>query len=1187
MNELRETRSTCSYCGVGCGVIITERAGKIVSVRGDKEHPANLGMLCSKGRELHETVHLPNRLLRPMLRADKNSLRNPIEWNDAFALAAKKIQEAISSRGPDSVGFYISGQLLTEDYYVFNKLAKGFVGTNNVDSNSRLCVSSAVVAYKKAFGVDGPPTSYSDIDEADLFFIAGSNTAWCHPIVFRRIEKAWEADPSKKLIVLDPRKSATARVADIHVQLRPGSDLVFITALLAELHRRGQTKAEYIEAYTENFEALATTFPQYTIERVEAECGVSRELFLQVLNTWQDSHVALSMWAMGINQAMNGTVTSSAIINLHLATGHIARPGAGPFSLTGQPNAMGGRETGAMSNLLGAHRELGNEDDRRAFESLWNSGPISPKPGLSAVDLFEAAADGALDVLWIACTNPAVSMPDANAVHAALERTPFVIVQDIVGTTDTAHFADLLLPAAGWGEKAGTVTNSERRITRIKAAISAPGMALPDWQIVCGVAKELGYPEQFGYDSPNEIFAEHAESTRGRDCDVTGATSQRLEVGPVQWPIAEGSEEGTERLYTDGAFPTKSGKAQFVAAEKVLEHETGSDTFPMLLTTGRMRDQWHTMTRTGRVPELMQHAPVPELQISEADANAYDVETGDELVVENDRGEFRMKVEVSDACLPGMLFAPMHWGREFSAASPNAVTSGNYDPFSQQPALKQCAVRVRARNVAQQGRVVIVGAGHAGVACALEIRALDSQREITILGDERARPYNRVRLHEAAAGISTMNEIALADAARLESLNIELRRDSSVFEINRGRSCVTLASGEEIQYSSLVLAMGAAPRKPNITNPSGVYFLRSANDAEKIRGALTSAKRIAIIGAGPLGVELAGEIAEAGHTITLATFADLPLNNQLDRRAGELLLNAIEAKGIGWLPDFALAKFRGEQHVTHAIAEDGREVEADLIICAIGVLPRTEIAAKAGVLCARGVVVDSRMRTNDKNIFAVGDLAEFEGRCVGLVAVSREQSEVAAAAICGDERASFEWTPHITALKFPGLEVRACGSIEEVSDPDQDDIELHDRRRGRYRRIIFNRDRIVGQVAIGPFPGFMEVDKRMRQGLRIGEDREMLLSGAYTAKNKSNDGPMVCACAGVSAGAVIGAISEGANSVENVRKATDAGGQCGSCRPEVAALITRIREKNAADNAQNGKENPKPIEEFAHGFSRP
>ena len=690
------TRTTCPYCGVGCGVVAVVANGAIAEVRGDRTHPANFGRLCTKGSSLEHSPGALARVLHPEVRGEKRS------WDEALEHAAGRFAETIARHGPDSVAFYISGQLLTEDYYVFNKLAKGLVGTNNVDTNSRLCMSSAVAGYKMSLGADAPPCAYEDIDAADLILIAGSNTAFAHPVLYRRIEDAKARDPALKLVVVDPRATVTARAADLHLALRPGSDVALFNAMLHVIVRDGVLDAGYLAAHTENFDGLRTLLEHWTPERAAQECDLSAADIEQAARLFAGSKAVLSLYCQGLNQSVNGSFKNSALINLHLATGQIGRPGAGPFSLTGQPNAMGGREVGGMANLLSGHRDLSNPEHRAEVAALWGVASVPDAPGKTAVEMFDAIGRGEIKALWIACTNPAQSMPDVNAVRRALAGAEFVVVQEAFRDAETCDYAHVLLPAASWGEKEGTVTNSERRISRVRAALPPPGEARPDWQIAADFAQRLGRRLRkdvfFGYASAEDVFREHRESTRGRDLDITGLSYAVLErEGPQQWPYPEGARAGRTRLYADGIFPTPSGRARFVTTEYVPPAEAPDAEYPLRLTTGRLRDQWHSMTRTGLVPRLFSHSPEAEVSVHPRTLSDLGIGDGSLVRVASRRGGMVMRARASEDLRPGDAFVAMHWGTRFTGgAGTNALTVSAFDPYSKQPELKHAAVRLEA-----------------------------------------------------------------------------------------------------------------------------------------------------------------------------------------------------------------------------------------------------------------------------------------------------------------------------------------------------------------------------------------------------------------------------------------------------------------------------------------------------------
>jgi assimilatory nitrate reductase catalytic subunit len=716
---MRETKSTCPYCGVGCGVIVESEGPQITGVRGDPDHPANFGRLCTKGATLHLTarasVTQQTRLLQPLQRAQRGDTPQPVSWDSALQVASTRFAEVIERHGPDAVGFYVSGQLLTEDYYVFNKLAKGLIGTNNIDTNSRLCMSSAVAGYKQSLGADAPPACYEDLQRAQCIFIVGSNTAYAHPILFRRIEDAKRANPALKIIVCDPRRTDTAEIADLFLPIQPGTDVALFNGMLHLMLWEGWTDAAFMAAHTSGFDALKATVRDYTPERVAQICGIPQADLLQATRLFaglQDGTAAraptLSLYCQGLNQSSSGTAKNTALINLHLATGQIGKPGAGPFSLTGQPNAMGGREVGGLANLLSAHRDLANPQHRAEVAALWGVPSVPEKPGKTAVEMFQAAADGEIKALWIACTNPAQSMPDQGVVRRALERAEFVVVQEAFSGTATCRFADLLLPATTWGEKEGTVTNSERRISRVRAAVPAPGEARHDWQIAVDFAhrleKALGTERTlFPYSSPESIWLEHRESTRGRDLDITGLSYPMLDAAPQQWPLPEGQTQGKARLYEDGIFPTPDSKARFINTVYKEVAEPREARYPFSLTTGRLRDQWHGMSRTGTLGQLFGHVSEPAVQLHPQDLARLRLNDGELAFVTSKRGSIVVPVQASTEVGLNQAFLAMHWGEEFLSgqsstgevlAGVNALTSSAYCPDSKQPEFKHTAVKV-------------------------------------------------------------------------------------------------------------------------------------------------------------------------------------------------------------------------------------------------------------------------------------------------------------------------------------------------------------------------------------------------------------------------------------------------------------------------------------------------------------
>jgi assimilatory nitrate reductase catalytic subunit len=678
------TRTTCPYCGVGCGVLAKREKDGTVSIKGDPDHPANFGRLCSKGLALGETFGLEQRLLKPRVNGED------VSWNEATALVAQKFSDAIRDHGPDSVAFYVSGQFLTEDYYVANKLMKGFIGSANIDTNSRLCMASAVAGHKRAFGADVVPCNYTDLETAELVVLVGSNLAWCHPVLFQRLQAAREKRGTK-LVVIDPRRTMTAECADLHLQIKSGSDVSLFNGLLRHLYGCGEIDSQFVFAHTNGLASAMLAANKHDEERVCADTGLSASQLLHFYELFATHAKAVTGFSMGVNQAVDGTDKVNAIINCHLLTGRIGKEGAGPFSITGQPNAMGGREVGGLANMLAAHMEISNPDHRAAVKGFWQSPRLASKPGLKAVELFDAVRAGKIKALWIMATNPAVSMPNSSHIAEALKACPFVVVSDVTANTETARYAQVLLPAMGWGEKDGTVTNSERRISRQRQLMPAAGEAKADWRIMCDVATQMGFAG-FDFKTSAEVFAEHAALTGvlnngSRALDLTALLGQDYdELLPQQW--------GGSRPFADGQFETPDRKARFVATPVASVGYVESQTFT--LNTGRIRDQWHTMTRTGLVPKLFAHRAEPYVEISSTDAARLNMRDAELAIVDGANGASVLRVLLTEAVSPGEVFQPMHWSNTFASASKaNAATRGITDPVSGQPALKSGQVTIQ------------------------------------------------------------------------------------------------------------------------------------------------------------------------------------------------------------------------------------------------------------------------------------------------------------------------------------------------------------------------------------------------------------------------------------------------------------------------------------------------------------
>jgi assimilatory nitrate reductase catalytic subunit len=710
-------RTTCPYCGVGCGILARSpssaaalganaNAGKThdiaetAAITGDPAHPANFGALCSKGSALGDTLGLDGRLLYPQVHGRR------VAWDEALTHVAKGFSEVIRRHGADAVAFYVSGQLLTEDYYVANKLMKGFIGSANIDTNSRLCMASAVAGHRRAFGGDLVPGCYEDLTQADLIVLTGSNTAWCHPVLFRRMVQEKERRPELKLVVIDPRRTATAEIADLHLPVRSGTDVLLFNGLLTSLHRRGMTDTRFVSDHTagadDALDAAEASAPD--VHTVARTCGIEPARLEEFYRLFAATERVVTAFSQGVNQSSAGTDKVNSIINCHLLTGRIGRPGMGPFSLTGQPNAMGGREVGGMANMLAAHMDLHNAVDRARVQDFWRSPRIASRPGLKAVELFEAVHQGRIKAIWIMATNPVVSLPDADRVRAALQKCDLVAVSDCVASTDTTALAHVLLPATAWGEKDGTVTNSERCISRQRAFAPPSGEARHDWWTVSQVAQRMGFVEGFNYNSPGEIFDEHARlsaidnnGTRVFDIGgLAGLTRDEYEqLDPIQWPVPQRGHPGTRRLFEDGHFQHPDGRAKFVPTSPSGPAAAADEEFPFILNTGRIRDQWHTMTRTSQSPRLTEHLPEPFADLHAQDALLLAVREGELARVTTARGSMIARVRTSGEVARGSVFAPIHWsGENASQARAGALVSAVVDPISGEPEFKHTPARV-------------------------------------------------------------------------------------------------------------------------------------------------------------------------------------------------------------------------------------------------------------------------------------------------------------------------------------------------------------------------------------------------------------------------------------------------------------------------------------------------------------
>jgi len=704
INKSLWTKTTCAYCGVGCGVEAKSNAQGLLDIRGDKEHPANYGHLCSKGLALGETVVHEGRLLHPAI----DGLRT--DWPTAISHIAAQFSQTIKEFGPDSVAFYVSGQLLTEDYYVANKLMKGFIGSGNIDTNSRLCMSSSVAGYKRAFGEDVVPVCYEDLDTTDMVVLTGSNFAWCHPVLFQRLKAAKQARPELFIVVIDPRKTDTCDIADLYLPIQPGGDVALFNGLLAHLAQHNKINKNYIETYSDGFDAALDSAKQdcADLDDFIKRTGISHKHLQTFYQKFSDTEKVLTIYSQGVNQSSQGTDKVNSIINCHIATGRIGKSGMGPFSITGQPNAMGGREVGGLANMLATHMDFNNPEHHKLVSDFWSTDRLATKPGLKAVDLFDAIDEGKVKAVWIIATNPAVSLPDTQKVIRALKKCPLVVVSDCIKDTDTARLANVLLPAQGWSERSGTVTNSERRISRQRRLLPTPGDGKPDWWAISQVAQKMGFNTAFDYLHEGQIFDEYVKMTaigneqgKNRALNLIGLANLGNEgyhnLQPQQWPVSEYQTEVVhKRLFSNNHFFTENGKAQFISVSHHRPQSQTTDIFPFSLNSGRIRDQWHTMTRTGLSSRLSAHKTEPFIDIHPEDAFATGLINGNLIELSSEYGQAVVRVNISTQVQPKHLFMPIHWSRTTSSqGNVGVLIKPNTDKNSGQPEYKHTPVSIK------------------------------------------------------------------------------------------------------------------------------------------------------------------------------------------------------------------------------------------------------------------------------------------------------------------------------------------------------------------------------------------------------------------------------------------------------------------------------------------------------------
>jgi ferredoxin-nitrate reductase len=1003
------------------------------------------------------------------------------------------------------------------------------------------------------------------------------------------VEAHKAANPNVKIIVIDPRRTQTASQADLHLQINPGTDIVLTNIIGKILIENNWIDQDFITNHTDGFEAYREQVFTRTLTEAAQICGISANDIQLAAKYIHESKGFLSMWTMGLNQSVVGVNKNLSLIDLHLITGKIGKEGSGPFSLTGQPNAMGGREVGGLANMLPAHRDLLNPAHREEVQAFWGGTKISDKPGFSATEMFQALADGRMKAIWIVTTNPMVSLPDLNMVEKGLQNAKFVVVQDISNRSDTVKYADVVLPAAAWAEKDSVFTNSERRITLLPKVIDAPGEALDDTEIIKRFAEKMGFAESFNYLNNSEIYDEHVLSTKGTNIDISGVNYEYLkENRSFQWGSKGVKEEGereeeegmkslsrlpssispvsVERLFSDSKFYTPNQRAKIQAVPDQNQSEPIDENFPLIMTTGRIRDQWHTMTKTGKVNKLNQHISQPYIEINPTDAKERNLTDNQLVIIENRRGKVTVKVKITTDIKQGVCFMPMHFGKilgkDFGRA--NNLTNTLVDPRSKEPDFKFSAVQVRAY-IKPVEKIVIIGAGSAGLGFINSYRQLNKTDEIHVFSKEIYPFYNRVMLPDYISGAQDWEQLVKLREDQFLEANILVHKGLEIVNIDRKHKVVVDSEGNEHSYNRLILGMGSrAFMPPSVPKIPGIFNMRSRLDADSMKPFFTPSHKgegrdgvfvphALIVGGGLLGLELAASLREINVKVTIVQRISRFMDRQLDQLGSDLLHEEIVNLGIDVYYNDEVAAFYGTDKFEGVRLKSGRKIDAQVAVFAIGTSPNVEIARAAGLEVNRGVVVNDYLQTSDPDIFAAGEIAQWNGEMWGITAAAEQQADIIAKYIAGDWASVYKGSLSVNIMKIQGVQLCSMGMIETPKSSDYEEIIFIDKAKRYYKKCIIHNDKLVGATLIGDKSEFLEFKDLIANGIELSDKRlELLRSGK---KADPVMGKLVCSCNNVGEGNLKSCISSGCKDFTTLCTQTGAGTGCGSCRPEVRVIL--------------------------------
>lgn len=1093
MSAAKSYKTSCSRCDVGCGVLIDKNHRDRLTLKGDSDHPSSKGMICFQEANIYtDTQNTSSRILHPEMRWSKNHPREKVSWDTALDRAAAVFKSLIKNHGPNSIGFYLSGQCLTEEYYLVNKLAKGFLGTNNIDIDTTSGMSASIISYKRALGNDNVPGTYEDLALADTLLLTSTNLSWSHPTLFESIKKRKEKNPNTKIILVNPLTTELADWSDVHLKIRPGTEVVLNNALAKRLIETKKIDLKFIQKSTNNFEALKKTVFQVSLSHAAKVCGIHVKEIKLAAKYIGNAKGFVNMWTTGNNSNTFETDKNMSLLNLSLLTGQIGKPGAGPFSLSGQPNGMGARESGVLSNSLPAHKNLADPKDRKEVADFWGTSSISSKPGLTATEMFDALNNGTLKALWIVGTDPLVNHPDSKKLKQALKKANFVILQDSFRQGETSAFADLLLPAAGWLEKEGTMTNSERRISYLPKVKNPPGETLHSVEILCRFAQKMSFPG-FNYVNTHEVFDEFSLLTKGTQMDFSGLSYERLQrEGGFQWPVPFKSHKGTPRLFTDHQFGTLNQKAAFNIPSNAKEQsETSSKAFPLMLLTQTMTDQWPPKK--------------PHIEMNGVDAFKRSIKEGDLVIVKKKNKEIRIPLKINYDLITGVVFMPFPLDKILSqdCKKANHTSPSLTTPPSKESDVKLVAVEV-TKYLKKPQKIVIIGTSAAAHQFVQTYREKNTIDPIDVFSKEATPFYERMLISEHISEELTWEELQELKKEELDKLKIQLHAKVAIKAIHRNEKTITDSNGIRHKYDLLILAPenhAYIPSGSQINLP-GRFAIHKENGSDELTEYLKKSKlpseeqHVIIVGGGVTGLGLAATLSQNNTNVTLVHKGARLMERQLDRVASRLLAQDMQQRGIQIYFDNEInTVFDNELPYSLSInLKTGKTLSGNALVYAVGSMPNIELAKTARLTCQRGVIVNQHLQTSDPAIFALGGIAEFQNNLYNTSDAFKQQAETAVKYILGDSYNQYEGSVLTAVLKFDKLKLCSIGTIEiPENNAAYEEILSTDISRHYYKKYMLYKNRLIGAILMGEIRELPRLKRLIENRTELSNKREELL----------------------------------------------------------------------------------------------